>query len=365
MIIGIDARIVEHRNFGITRYAENLIRSLSKADRKNIYHIYASKKGIRHVEALNLSGNFVVKKTVIPLFFPLEHRLFSIMLEKDPPAIFHSTSFLVPSRRICPSIVTMHDIIAFKFVTNYFSPIERLYHELAVKRASHILTVSKASKYDIVSLFGVSEDKITHVYNGVNKVKRTAPPRLPFKYILYVGSVQEYKNVAMLLRAYDIVREKTGVRLVLVLHDTLGINARQHVMALLKMHNISRRGIHIIKNISDEGLGGLYKHAEAFVFLSQYEGFGLPVIEAMAYGAPVVASRLSCMPEITGGAAISTDITSPEKPAKDILGLLEDSDLKKELSERGIKRAAFFTWEKCAAGTLAVYEKLHGQMLNK
>jgi glycosyltransferase involved in cell wall biosynthesis len=157
----------------------------------------------------------------------------------------------------------------------------------------------------------------------------------------------------------------TDVRLVLVLHDTLGVNSRDYINASLKLFNIAGKGIHILKNVSDEKLGGLYKHAEAFVFPSLYEGFGLPVIEAMAHGTPVVTSRLSCMPEITGGAAITTDMTTPGKPAKVILTLLNDKSLSKKLSEKGVKRAAFFTWEKCASSTLAVYEKLYRQRLKK
>ena len=363
MLIGIDARIVEHRNYGITRYAENLIKSLSKIDRENTYHIYASRKGLKHLSALNLTDNFKLKKTLIPLFFPLEHRLFSMMLEKEPPDIFHSTSFLVPSRKICPSIVTMHDIIAFKFNTNYFSAIERLYHEGAVKRAAHILTVSKASKYDIVSLFGVEEDKITFVYNGVNQFSREEKKRPAFRYLLYVGSVQEYKNVGMLLRAFDIVRRHFDVRLILVLHDTLGLNAREYVNASLQIYNISHKGIYILKNISDERLGGLYSGAEAFVFPSLYEGFGLPVIEAMAHGTPVISSALSCMPEITDGAAVNADVTNPEALADSVLKVLNDDKMRSEMSAKGMQRASCFTWERCAAETLEVYKKLYAQRI--
>lgn len=361
MLIGIDARIVEHRNFGITRYAENLIKNLSVIDKKNIYNIYSSKKGIKHLKELKLGTNFILIKTLIPLYFPLEHRLFSIILEKNRPDIFHSLASLVPSRRICPSIVTMHDIIVFKFNINYLFTIERLYHKSAIRRAAHVLTVSKTSKFEIASLFAIDKAKITYVYNGVRKFMLPKKSKSKLKYILYVGSVQKYKNVEMLIRAFDIVRKDREIGLVLVVHDTLGLKARDYIKGLLKIHGISGKGIHIMKNLSDEKLGKLYADAEVFVFPSIYEGFGLPIIEAMAHGTPVITSDMSCMPEITAGAAINVNMDNPEVPARAIIRVLNNPELKRKLHLSGIKRARFFKWRKCALETLEVYKRVYNE----
>jgi len=229
---------------------------------------------------------------------------------------------------------------------------ERFVMALAAKRATLVITDSLNSKRDIVSALGIDPDVVRVIYISAHpRYTRVEGAKVAVErkygldgYILAIGSAHPRKNASGAIEAYLRIKDAIPHQLVLVCTHR-------------RRPSSKRRGISFLEGVSDEDLCLLYNAAELFVFPSFYEGFGLPPLEAMACGTPVIASNRASLPEVIGDAGILVDPDDVEGMASAMLRVLNDERLQKELSEKGMERAKLFSWEKAAEETVAVYEE--------
>lgn len=276
-----------------------------------------------------------------------------------------------PLRSPVPVVVTVHDLITLLFRDYRRSLSARLYTALvsaSARGASHIITDSLASRRDIVEKLGLAEEKVTAVYlaagpqyqPGDNSLLDIAVLRkydLPDTYVLYLGGYEWHKNVNTLLLAYTYVGKALGDEYPLVLAG----KKPGKVSPLFPDYDevVERLGIEQyvkwIGYVDEEDKPVVYRNAATFVFPSRYEGFGLPPLEAMASGVPVVVSDSSSLPEVVGDAAFAVEPDDERNLAGSIIATIVQEDLAAELREKGQRQAATFSWEKTALATLQIY----------
>jgi glycosyltransferase involved in cell wall biosynthesis len=267
-------------------------------------------------------------------------------------------------------VTTLHDVFAWSFPgtsTLADTLIYRYWLPRVVSQLDALITDSQVSRSDIANYLAVGRDKISTIPLGVNPAYRTLPHEqtvsvlrrhgLSAGYILFVGSVEERKNLARLLRAYAHLLERGENRPLVVvgasrwrLADTSGLRK------VLAKHELERK-VTFAGYVPEADLPALYNAADLFVFPSLYEGFGLPPLEAMACGTPVVTSNTSSLPEVVGDAALTVDPYDVQALAAAMRQLLDDNDLRAEMRARGLARAQAFTWQRTARQTLDVYRQ--------
>jgi len=292
--------------------------------------------------------------------------------------LFHATEHLLPRFSSVRTVFTLHDLI-FLFHPETHKPLNRWFLTLMMPRflrvADAVIAVSECTKRDAIRFYGIPEEKITVIYEGVNPRFRPADPEaiaavrarysLPEHFILYVGTIEPRKNLAALLEAFhhllatcslrpapcDLLPATCDLRLVIV--------GKRGWLYEGFFHRLRELGLEdrviFTGYVPDEDLPAIYSAADLFVFPSLYEGFGLPVLEAMACGTPVVCSDTSSLPEVAGDTALLVDPTDVRALAAAMERALTDEHLRAEIRARGLGRAGHFTWEKAARGTLEVY----------
>ena len=264
-------------------------------------------------------------------------------------------------------VVTIHDVIPHVLPQYYLnSPIERVYYELmlreAIYRSDAIITDSEFSKSEIIKYYHVNPEKITTIYldcsdnfkplaeNVVSNVKDKFAIRRP--YFLTMGGSEYRKNVKTVLATYEKYYKDN--------YDIIVVGGSWRNYDLSKSFG-HIDGIHFLKGISDEELCALYNGAEIFIFASIYEGFGIPLLEAMNSGTPVVAANSSCLPEIAGDAAVYFEPLNCEDLRQALQSLLTNHSLKEKMIQQGFIRANYYDWNKTIAETYAVYKKVLGR----
>jgi len=293
--------------------------------------------------------------------------------------LFHATEHLLPRFSKVRTVFTLHDLI-FLFHPETHKPLNRWFLTLMMPRflraADAIIAVSECTRRDAIRFYGITEEKITVIYEGVSPRFRPASPEavravrekysLPEHFILYVGTIEPRKNLTALLEAFhhflatcsslsapcDLRPATCDLRLVIV--------GKKGWLYESFFHRLRELGLDdrviFTGYVPDEDLPAIYSAADLFVFPSLYEGFGLPVLEAMACGVPVVCSNTSSLPEVAGDAALLVDPTDVRALAGAMEEVLTDEGKRKEMRERGLRQAAKFSWEKAAAMTLKVYQ---------
>ena len=292
------------------------------------------------------------------------------LLRKQSAALYHSPYYLMPYRPGAPAVLTCYDLIPLLYPEYYSAAqrlIYRLAHRLALRATQAILSISEATRADLVRYFQVDARRI--VVTPLAADARFAPSSpehvaatcrkhgLPQAYVLYFGSNKPHKNLTRLIQAWNLQRSAAGVGdsvLVIAGHwEPRYAEAKRLVEAL----GLKDRVI-FIGAVDEADLPALYSGARLFVFPSLYEGFGLPVLEAMACGTPVVYSASSSLPEVAGDAGLTFDPGDVEALATTIQRVLANPDLRVHLRQRGLERAAQFTWDRTARATLEVYRTL-------
>lgn len=367
MKIGIEARWLTFEKTGFGNYAFHLLKELSQIDNKNKYLIYLNSE---YANSAIFANNNFAKKIIRqrPEIYKHISIPFDIMAKRRRFDFFHflynAPSLLLP----CPFILTVHDV-SYKYIPdmiskkNLFSITAQLF--LNAKRAHRIISVSENTKKDIMKYFKIPEEKIVVIYEGVNESfeiitdnqkKRTIAEKyqLPDKFILYVGTYLPHKNLETLLYAYHDLKQHRKISHALVL---AGKKARNFEAISNLISNLDLTDdVKTIGFVPEEDLPCLYNLADLFVFPSLYEGFGLPLLEAMACGTPVLASDASCLPEIGGDGALYFSPRNKNEIAEKIYALLSNSTMRTELIERGCKRSQLFSWRRMTDNTLQVYE---------
>lgn len=288
------------------------------------------------------------------LLSPLEPLWLSAQIAYRRPQVYFSPGFNPPAWSARPYVFTIHDLIHLHFAEEK-STSKTIYYDLLVRRAARkavrVLTVSEFSKTQILEWAGLQDEQVVVVGNGVSEaftpegIKHS--PGYP--YIFSVLNTKAHKNLPALLKAFSISRAREDYHLV------LRLTPNPAVFTMLESLGIQHK-VHFAGLLSDQELASFYRGASLFVLPSLYEGFGLPPVEAMACGTPVVVSNLTSLPEVVGDAALLVDPTEPEAIARAIEQVLDDSALHSQMSERGLRQAQQYSWDITTAKTWAVLE---------
>src|SRR5271156_374719 len=272
--------------------------------------------------------------------------------------LFFSPGYNSPLFCAASFVFTIHDLSHIHCPENS-SPLIRLYYAMVLKRACHravrILTVSEFTRAQIVEWSGVQPEKVFNVRCGVDSSYHPATDSygLPFPYLLCVSNRKRHKNEFRLVEAFAKAHLPAAMRLVFTGNRT------PELADCIERHHVAPR-VYFVGMVPEEKLPSLYRGAEALVFASLYEGFGLPLLEAMACGTPVVTANTTALPEVAGDAALLVDPTSVEQIAEAMEQIVSDTSLRRRLREKGLARAAEFSW---AATTARVHELLTGTVI--
>jgi len=367
MQIGIDARLTHYHKAGISRYTLQLIDALARCeaddDRFVVLESFRSKKRIL------TSSSFSSRRVYTPSHHRLEQWTLPLELAFMGLDVLHSPDFIPPFRRNCRSVITIHDLVFIIYPQFLTKDAARYYSQIdeAVKRTDAIIAVSEATKRDIVQSLGVPEHKVTVIYEAASPVfckmdrpdlKQRVRGRFGVKsdFVLFVSTIEPRKNVPTLLRAFRQLLADYHVDIKLVLAGAKGW-LYDEVFQVAQDLNLMD-DVLFLGRVSTEELVWLYNTAQALVAPSIYEGFGLPPLEAMACGTPVVVSNVSSFPEIVADAGLLVDPYAVDELTVAIWRLLSDSELRESLIEKGLKRAASFSWDRAAEQTLKLYHSL-------
>ena len=284
--------------------------------------------------------------------------------------LFHATEHLLPPLQGVPTVLTVHDMI-FRLFPEHQKRLNYWYLNATMpmycRRAGAIITVSQSSKQDIVDHYRLDPSKITVVYEAASPEFAPADAAtvegvrrrygLPERYLIHVGTIEPRKNLTRLVEALQMLREQ-GVRIPLVV---VGGRGWLYAEFFRRLAELDVRDSVVFPGYVPAGdLPPLYSAATAAVVPSVYEGFGLPLLEAMACGTPVISSTASCLPEVGGDGAYYFEPTSVTAMAEAIRSVLADDDLQAEMRVRGLARVSGFSWEKAAEETMAVYHRVLG-----
>lgn len=371
MRIGIDGRYIEDHFPGIGRYTYNLINKMPEVAPDADFVIFHDPRLLNtryDVEDLARHPNLQLVSVDVPTLSLKEQYRLPSLAKSLSLDLLHSPYYIKPYWLPCPSVVGIHDLIPMIYPQHlphrWTAWIFRAAASLAVRRASHVITLSESTKADLVRLSGTSPENITVTYLAADERFRPLERKecnsvlhrygLPRKFILYLGINKPHKNLVFLLQVFSQV--ETEVKLVLAgKEDPRYPQARQEAERL----NLGERVV-FLGEVADNDLPMLYNGAELFVFPSLYEGFGLPVLEAMACGTPVICSSTSSLPEIVGDAPLTLDPLDRDAWVAALAELLEKAALRAEMRTKGLRRAQTFSWEDTARRTWLVYQRILG-----
>jgi glycosyltransferase involved in cell wall biosynthesis len=367
MRIGIDARLYGPTNKGIGRYTQQLIAELEKSALTDDYLIFLQSSNFSLYQPLN--PHFQKTKTDIQCYGWREQILLPFLWRKYNLDVLHIPHFNVPVITSVFKIgfkkslvVTIHDLIHLKanqqastrhpIIYFFKHHLVRLMIGPAVKRANKIITVSEFAKNEIIRYYKINPNKIVVTYEApiMTTEIRNSKSETRNPYLLYVGNAYPHKNLERLLRAL----KHTPNDLKLVLVGKIDY-FYQRIQQLTKNLELEDR-VTFTGAVTDEELANLYSNALAYVFPSLMEGFGLPGLEAMSCGCPVIASNAGPLPEIYGQAALYFDPTNIEEMTEAIKKITDDSELWEKLKKLGLDQVKQYSWEKCAKQTLEVYK---------
>ena len=373
MRITLDLSPYIHHHAGLGRYAGELAHALETIAPQNEYI------GLYHAShEMQLDGAL---KTVKTFRVPLDAKPWrmSVLLayyarlnmDRWLPAsdVFHATDHLLPPLKNARTVFTIHDLI-FRFFPEYHLPLNRWFLDLMLpkfmQRADALIAVSENTKRDVVKWMDIPTEKISVIYEGVSPLFRVIENRdelervrakynLPARYLLFFSTIEPRKNLITLLDAYaELLKHDATIPPLVVMgrKGWLYEKSLQHIGAL----GLSERVV-LTNWVEGADVPVVINLADAFVFPSLYEGFGLTPLEAMACGTPVISSNASSLPEVIGDAGILVEPRDVGGFAQAMTRVLEHDALRQELRAKGIKQAARFTWERAAQETLRVYER--------
>jgi glycosyltransferase involved in cell wall biosynthesis len=374
MKIAIDVRTVLPNRSGVGNYVLHLVQNLRQVDPGPIYYFLAQKKN------LSLLGNLAREQNPLLTIFshenhPLsdfwEHFILPIRLKRMGINVFHGPASLIPFRKNhCGLIVTIHDLVAFLFpetIPLKYGAYMRYLLRQAVKRADKIIAVSYHTKKDLIQILKVPSEKIVVIHEAPSPIfypydKKEAQVRLKQRYgitkkfIYHLGNIEPRKNLIVLLEAFTRVCQDLGDEYQLVVSGQKGWLTRS--LSHFLINYPAKDQVLFTGYVPMEDIPLFMNGAELFVFPSLYEGFGLPVLEAMSCGTPVISSNRSSIPEIVGLAGVLVDPTDIRELADSIIGLLRNPEEKMRLSQLGKEQSARFSWDEVARKTLDVYRSV-------
>lgn len=375
MRITFDISAAVHHHAGLGRYAQELLAALTAVDHANEYQAFyhaasadekpdAPLDGI-HAHRMSLSAK--PWRMSVLLAYLTGMRMDRWLPRGD---IFHATEHLLPPMGSCKTVFTIHDLI-FRFFPEYHLPLNRWYLSFMLprfmQRADAIIAVSEHTRGDVSRLMGIPRERITVVYEGVHPafhpihepeelMRVREKYRLPERFILYLSTIEPRKNISGLLHAYRCLLDRGDTTLDLVVAGRKGW-LYEPVFQAVRELGLEER-VHFTGWVAEGDAPALFNAAQVFVYPSLYEGFGLPPLEAMACGTPVVCSNAASLPEVVGDAAILVNPHDVDEMASAIARVLSDPMRRQEMCAKSLAQAAQFTWERAARETLQVYERV-------
>lgn len=358
MRVGVDVSILSSPLTGIGRFALSLVQSLACL-REPVQWVLLGAPS--HFEGLPEAKNVTVHQAQGLIGW---QRIVWQQIELPRLArryhvdVLHCPDFSRPVSISVPVVNTIHDL-SYYSPEAYFSRSSRTYKraltQIAVKKSWSIVAVSKFTRDEIVSRFGLDARKISVIYHGADPDPKGSTPRAEIPFVLYVGTLEERKNVQTLIQGFDLMCALTRVshRLILAGKPGRGFGKMQEAIK----NSSNRAAFEVTGYVSRDRVIQLYQTADVFVMPSLYEGFGLPVLEAMSAGAPVVCSRAGSLPEVGGDAAEYFDPLSPQAIAAALTKVLGSESLRSEMRRKGLERAKLFSWDECARRYCEVYKE--------
>lgn len=367
MKIGIDARMYGASFTGIGRYTYELVDNLSRLDNEHEFVIFMRKEAFDSFQPPNERFKKVLADFA---HYSLGEQLgFLKIVNQEKLDLMHFTHFNAPVLYSSPFVVTIHDLtLSFFPGKKMTSPIQRLAYHFVIrnvtKKAKKIISVSENTKKDLIEALKTDADKIQVIYNGINpKFGDTNPtPRpdlmkklgLQKPYFLYTGVWRDHKNLVGMIKAFNEFNEEVGKQYNLVITGPHNPTYREIPDTITELG--AEEDIHLVGLVSEADLFSLYKNALSYVFPSFYEGFGLPPLEAMQCGTPVIASNTSATPEVCGeGNALFFDPYSKDDMKQAMKIIATDPSVRQGLVDRGRERVKEFSWEDMTKDVLNVY----------
>ncbi|MDN5200916.1 glycosyltransferase family 1 protein [Fulvivirgaceae bacterium BMA10] len=376
MNIGFDAKRAFLNFTGLGNYSRFILASLSEYFPDNNYHLYTPKDNVkREVRDLTQASNIHVRK---PSGFISLFKLSSIwrsywlgsIAGKEHMNIFHGLSnelpFSIPGN--LKTVVTIHDLIFLRFPELY-KPIDRKIYTKKFKHACEvadkIIAVSQQTAEDIQEFFGTDPSRIEVIYQGCHPNFKVTFEKnaleearekyeLPQRFLLNVGTIEPRKNALLILKALTIIKDRYPIPLVIVGRST----PYEQILVRYIRENGLEKQVKILHQVSFEDLPKIYQLSQLFIYPSVFEGFGIPIIEALYSKKPVISSRTSCLPEAGGPGSLYIDPTSPEELANAIANVLDNDEVVNKMIQDGLNYIERFENQKIARDLMAVYQKL-------
>lgn len=380
MRVAINAHLVAfnqtYRQAGVSKYTELLINNLGEIDHDDEFIVYIGNQARPASFASAL--NFQVKASRFPTIKPpvrigWEQTLAPAVLLRDRPTLLHCPVNVVPLAAPCPTVLTIHDLGFILFPERYKAA-KRLYlntlTRISARRATHIITDAESVRGEVIKLLNVKPAKVTAVPLGVASYFKPEPDKaklekfrqekqLPARFVLYLGTLEPRKNIPLLLRGFARFRHEqpeAAQDVQLVVGGAKGW-FYEDIFRLVK--ELDLEAVTTFPGyINEQELPLWYNIAECFVYPSLYEGFGLPPLEAMACGVPVITSNTSSLPEVVGQAGLTVDPDDEQAMALALQQVLTEPLRRQQMSEQGVEQAAKFSWRETACRTLEVYRQV-------
>lgn len=373
MRIGIEAqRIFRAKTHGMDVVAIELIKNLQEVDKKNDYVIYAAPG--ENTAAIKETPNFKIKLIKGISYFDWEQIWLPLQAKKDQLDVLHCTSNTAPISNSIRQIVTIHDTIFVEkqnwpVNVNWYQKLGNQYRRLLVpyiaKSCKKVVTPTEFERANLIQYFKLNRSKIEIVPNGVNDSFRRITDSsllgrvrekysLPDRFLFYLGNTEPRKNIHNLLKAYSEISSSDGSVPNLVITN-IQSSFLESVLKKLNQEKLSEKII-LVGYVDSSDLPALYSLADFFLYPSLREGFGLPILEAMACGTPVITSLASAMPEIAQNAALLVDPFDYKQIKEAMAKLVRNDQLKEDLKEKGLERAKAFSWKASAEKILSIYE---------
>jgi len=380
--IGIDIRcLTDGKKTGVEEYTLNILEQLFELDKRNQYVLFSNsfRKPQFDSEMFSRFKNVSVKKFRFPnkllnlCFWYLRWPYADIMLGGIDIFFMPNINFIALSKKT-KLILTIHDL-SYEIFPRTFSLKRRLWHHIINPRklcnlANQLIAVSKSTKNDVISYWGIPEEKIKVIYNGISadfeQLDRNNPKlievkekyHLPFNFIFYLGTVEPRKNISAIVKAYDHLRESKNPQLdkyKLVIAGGKGWKTK-NILSVMRNAKFTQ-DIIFTSCITNEDKAAVYTLASLFVYPSFFEGFGIPVLEAMRCGVPAITSSASSLPEVVGEGAIMIDPDKPDELYSVMKEVLLNRDFYANLQQQALKQAIRFNWRSSARELLNIFEK--------